>query len=139
MVETPEGLRFPVGLDTSSLRKLMNEAGKPVRGAPGSASAWLAGKDLDKIPEEWGPGRTNRSGVGTRWTDPDNEGNGIRIDRGSAQHSYPTQQVDHVVVRHDGKIIGRDGKPITGSIERNPAEAHIPLTEWLRWSEWWRP
>jgi len=92
-----------------------------------------------KVPGQWGPGSPINKGVGTRWRDPRNPGNGVRIDRGNPKNSQVTQQVDHVVVSVNGKIIGRDGKPIPGSIKQNPELAHIPLTEWRNWKTWDKP
>lgn len=43
-------------------------------------------------------------------------------------------------INSDGKVLGRDGKPIVDS--PNPSkteEAHIPLTDWLNWRKWNRP
>jgi hypothetical protein len=45
--------------------------------------------------------------------------------------------VDHVVVRKDGKVIGRDGKPINGNIKDDPINAHIPLSDYERWKSWY--
>jgi len=92
-----------------------------------------------KVPAQWGPGNPNNKGVGQRWEDPTNPGNGIRIDQGNPTHTFPSQQVDHVIVRVDGKVIGRDGMPINGSIKENAEMAHIPLEEWLRWTSWSYP
>lgn len=92
-----------------------------------------------KVPGGWGAGAPNKKGVGTRWTDPDNAGNGVRVDAGNPANSQVTQQVDHVVVRYNGQVIGRDGRPITGSIANNPSQAHIPLSEWLTWKSWFKP
>jgi len=47
--------------------------------------------------------------------------------------------VDHVVVRKDGKVIGRNGKPIKGSIDEDFDNAHIPLSEYERWKSWCSP
>jgi RHS repeat-associated protein len=91
-----------------------------------------------KVPEDWGPGLPNKKGVGTRWTDPSNPGNGVRIDQGNPDSPLPSQQSDHVVVRNGGRIIGPDGKPIVGSLSENP-QAHIPLSEWLNWTNWNSP
>lgn len=93
----------------------------------------------EKVPPEWGPGNPNKKGVGQRWEDPSNQGNGIRIDQGNPNHSLPSQQQDHVIVRVNGQVIGRDGKPITGSIQDNAEMAHIPLEEWLKWTNWSHP
>jgi hypothetical protein len=139
MAETPEGLRLPAGLDATSLRTLMSEAKDGARGGSLSTTAWLGDADLSKIPAEWGPGRPNSKGIGTRWEDPTDQGNGVRIDKGNPGHKWETQRVDHVIVRHRGKVIGRDGRPVEGAIDEDPISSHIPLSEWLRWTEWWRP
>jgi RHS repeat-associated protein len=92
-----------------------------------------------KLPGSWGSGTPNKKGVGTRWTDPDNPGNGVRVDRGDPNSSFPGQQVDHVIVRRNGNVIGRDGRPISGSIQDNAEMAHIPLGEWQTWESWYKP
>lgn len=92
-----------------------------------------------KLPKEWGDGRRNKSGVGTRWFPPRAPSReGVRVDRGKPDAHWPSQRVDHVVVRHDGEVIGPDGRGIVGRIDENP-QAHIPLTEWLKWRRWWTP
>jgi hypothetical protein len=93
----------------------------------------------DKIPSEWGEGRPNNKGEGRRWEDPNNKGNGVRIDKGDPTNSQPSQQVDHVIVRDGGRVIGSDGKPINGSIKNNPIDAHIPLSDWINWTGWNKP
>lgn len=93
----------------------------------------------EKIPEEWGSGQPNKKKPGWRWQDPMNQGNGVRIDQGNPTSNYPSQQVDHVVVRREGQVIGRNGQPIEGSIRSNPTDAHIPLDEWLQWRTWYAP
>ncbi|GAA4889223.1 putative T7SS-secreted protein [Saccharopolyspora cebuensis] len=93
----------------------------------------------EKLPSEWGDGQANKKGVGQRWEDPDNPGNGVRIDQGNPNNSQATQQVDHVIVRDNGKVIGRDGEPIPGSIKQHPDQAHIPLSEWKQWNSWNQP
>ena len=74
---------------------------------------------------------------GWRWRDPTNKGNGVRIDKGDADSSFPSQQVDHVLIRKAGQVIGKNGQPIAGSIKNSPTEAHIPLDEWLQWQTWY--
>jgi hypothetical protein len=63
----------------------------------------------------------------------------VRIDLGAPGHPLPSQRVDHVIVRVNGQVIDRSGRPITGSIKDNAEIAHIPLNEWKEWSEWFRP
>jgi hypothetical protein len=92
----------------------------------------------DKVPSAWGEGQPNAKGVGQRWTDPNNPGIGIRIDQGNPNSSYPSQQVDHVVVRSGGRVLGPDGSPIEGPLSANP-QAHLPLVDWLGWSSWNAP
>jgi hypothetical protein len=107
------------------------------------ADPWADGKPPEdaqrKVPGEWGEGAPNKKGVGCRWTDPGDRGNGIRIDKGDPNNPQPSQQVDHVVVRRNGKVIGRDGQPIKGSVKDNREQSHIPLSEWEKWRNWYAP
>lgn len=93
----------------------------------------------EKIPDEWGEGKPNKKGVGQRWTDPANPGNGVRIDKGDPNNSNPLQREDHVVVRDNGKVVGRDGEPIPGAKRDHPEQSHIPLREWKQWKSWNHP
>ncbi|GGI76798.1 hypothetical protein GCM10011581_12390 [Saccharopolyspora subtropica] len=106
---------------------------------PAPALPWEDPVVQEKLPDEWGEGRPNNKGVGHRWQDPTNEGNGVRIDQGNPNNSQPTQQVDHVIVRDNGKVIGRDGQPIPGAIRDYPEQSHIPLSEWKTWKQWNHP
>jgi filamentous hemagglutinin len=94
---------------------------------------------IDKIPNEWGESKPNKKKEGFRWTDPENKGNGIRIDKGDPNHRFTNQQVDHVVINYNGKVIGRDGEPIKGSIRNDADNAHISLSEWQNWQNWNSP
>jgi RHS repeat-associated protein len=113
----------------------------PAPAASGAMGAnWEVPQEAkDKIPSEWGEGQPNRKGEGHRWQDPEDKGSGVRIDKGDPENSQPSQQVDHVVVRDKGRVIGNDGQPINGSIKQNPSQAHIPLSDWLNWSSWNKP
>ncbi|WP_433270850.1 hypothetical protein ACQPZF_10960 [Actinosynnema sp. CS-041913] len=99
--------------------------------------SWLPRTAVNKIPETWGLPIANQKGVGLRWFGPNPNSQGVRIDK-AVPGGQPTQQVTHVVVRDGGRILGRDGKPITGSLQQNPT-AHIPLDEWVTWSQWNKP
>jgi len=92
----------------------------------------------EKIPDDWGDPLPNTKSTGLKWEDPNNQGNGVRIDLGNPDSQFPSQQVDHVVVRSNGKILGPDGNPIVGRLAANP-QAHIPLTQWLKWPSWNSP
>lgn len=97
------------------------------------------GRGAAKVPSDWGVGMPNAKGVGTRWYDPlAPKANGVRIDAGNPNSAWPSQQVDHVVVRSEGRILGPDGTPLAGSLKDNP-EAHIPLTDWVNWTTWNSP
>jgi hypothetical protein len=91
-----------------------------------------------KLPEEWTDVLPTRKGVGTRWFGPKRARDGVRVDRGDPNAEKASQQVDHVIVRHRGKVIGPDGRPVPSSIS-DSYESHIPLKEWLKWSTWWTP
>jgi hypothetical protein len=108
--------------------------------ARGGGSEWsVPANATSKFPPSWGEGVPNKKGVGMRWQDPDNLGNGVRIDQGNPNSSQVSQQVDHAVVRYKGQVIGRDGTPIQGSIKQNPVDAHIPLSEYIKWKTWYSP
>lgn len=99
-------------------------------------SKWSAPENVrDRIQKSWGDSKPNKKGVGERWQDPNDKGNGVRVDQGNPMNSQPVQQVDHVLVRSGGKVIGRDGNQIAGSIESNFEKAHIPLTDYVKWKK----
>ena len=91
-----------------------------------------------KVPSAWGEGLGNRKGVGRRWFNPADKGDGIRIDRGVPGSPFLSQQVDHGIVRSGGQIFGPDGKAIVGRL-RDDHRAHIPLSDWLKWTTWKSP
>ena len=131
---------FDRGLDAA--RNSFRFAGRLGRGAwlwTQLRTFWVAiPKNVkQRIPANW-TRKNNKSGVGFRWVDPKNEGNGIRIDKGNPNVSLPSQQVDHVVIRYGGKIRGPDGNPIKGPLSENP-QAHIPLEEYRKWDNWYQP
>ncbi|MFD5696466.1 pre-toxin TG domain-containing protein [Streptomyces lasiicapitis] len=106
--------------------------------ATGKVDGWLSRKAYDKVPSSLKEYELiNRKGAGYRWND--GKGNGVRIDKGEPSNPQKYQQVDHVVINSGGKIIGRDGKVIGGSIKDNPRAAHIPVDEWVKWKAWNKP
>ncbi|HNT78705.1 MAG TPA: hypothetical protein PKH77_27160, partial [Anaerolineae bacterium] len=105
-----------------------------------ASESFRDGLNTDKVPESWGPGNPTKKGIGWRWWDPNNpSGNRIEIDQGNPLVSNPTQQVDHVRINHNGSVIGCDGVPIVGSIQDNWEKAHIPYSEWVKWTTWFKP
>ena len=121
-------------------RDASNEKPQSDGGSSSSATEW-DGKRLaaDKVPADWGDGRPNGKGVGWRWQNPNYKGDGVRVDRGNPDSSYPSQREDHVIVNSRGNVIGLDGQPIDGSIDEDAVNAHIPLQDWLKWSSWNKP
>ncbi|MFI0262549.1 pre-toxin TG domain-containing protein [Streptomyces sp. NPDC017056] len=106
--------------------------------ATGKIDGWLSRQAWDKVPGHLKSfEKSTNKGVGYRWNN--GKGDGVRIDKGNPNNSQVIQQVDHVVINSGGKVIGRDGKPISGSIKDNPDDAHIPLSEWVKWREWNKP
>ncbi|MFF6998541.1 RHS repeat-associated core domain-containing protein, partial [Streptomyces sp. NPDC008313] len=107
-------------------------------GSSGSATpSWIPEKASSKVPESLGEGKATKKGVGWRWND--GKGNGVRIDKGNLNNSQEYQQVDHVVINSGGRIIGRDGEPVSGDIKSNAYQSHIPLSEWVKWKSWNSP
>ena len=96
----------------------------------------------DKVPDFLGEGRPNQTGVGVRWHNKYGK-DGVRIDRGDPTSKWPSQKVDHVRITKDGKAIGLDGQPIppTSSAPKpsQTEEAHIPLSDWVQWIDWYKP
>ncbi len=113
-----------------------------------SLGAFVVGEDLwsvpqaavDKIPKGWSFS-ANNSGVGYRWFGPKNSA--IRIDKGTPGVGHSSQHVDHVRVTTPAGVLGRDGKVIPPTAAQpkpaSTADAHIPLSEWLKWASWDSP
>lgn len=77
----------------------------------------------------------NRRGDGSRFQDPADKRNRVRVDRGNPDHKLPSQRSDHVVEQRNGKTVDGDGKPIEPTAEnprptRTP-EVHIPWKDWF--------
>ena len=73
---------------------------------------WVSGEVRPpNIPDTW-VGRAVDPGQAWRWFDPDNPGNSVTIHRGDPLSAEPSKREGYVVVRVDGRLIGRDGKPV---------------------------
>ncbi|MGW3252455.1 RHS repeat-associated core domain-containing protein [Streptomyces fungicidicus] len=99
-----------------------------------------------KIPSGWsGPNMTKKyrkdmNKPGFVWRAPKGQ-DSVRIDKGDPNSVHATQQVDHVVINSGGRIVGRGGVllPPNARLQDYPVEAHIPLSEWQKWSNWNAP
>jgi RHS repeat-associated protein len=128
-----------IGSIVKGLGALKSKAKSLVSSLTSNVARWSVPKSVTKkLPSNWSS-KPNKKGIGTRWQDPNNPGNGVRIDKGNPNHSLSSQKVDHVVVRRNGKVIGRDGKAIQGSVKNNAEQAHIPLSEYKSWNSWDSP
>ena len=96
---------------------------------------------IKKIPRSWSLLPNKKTGSGLRFSDPVASGNknGVRFDIGDPKSAFESQRVDHVIVRYNGKVIGRDGKPLSRAIKEDPLRAHIPLAEYVKWKTWYSP
>ena len=93
-----------------------------------------------KIPSSWGKGRPTRKGGGTRWSDPSNPNNSVRIDPANPNSPFPSQRQPHVIVNSNGRVVGKYGPlPPNSRIKDFAKEAHISLDEWLKWPQWNSP
>jgi hypothetical protein len=123
---------------TRVLRSVMSGGVKVAPPIKAVTTKHLWSQGAAKVPTDWGFGTANSKLNGVRWTDPDDPGNGIRIDIAEPSSPWPSQQVEHVVVRSGGNVLGPDGQPVVGAIKQNP-QAHIPLEDWINWKDWNRP
>ncbi|MCC8484214.1 MAG: hypothetical protein LN561_06750 [Rickettsia endosymbiont of Labidopullus appendiculatus] len=64
-------------------------------------------KLVEKVPGEFGVTNYNKKMDGLRWK---KGGDSIRIDRGDPSAKYVTQQVDHVAISYNGKVVDNTGK-----------------------------
>jgi hypothetical protein len=59
----------------------------------------------------------NKKGIGSRFQDPNDKGNRVRVDKGNPKHELPSQQKDHVVEQKNGKTVDKDpgGRPTSST------------------------
>lgn len=137
-------LTLPAGLGVKSTQLGFKTGQYLLRNAalklPSGTGLKVSNKTISKFPESFNPPLPNRKGSeGFRWSDSKNKGNNVRIDKGNINNSQSRQRIDHVIVNSNGKVIGRNGKPIEGSIKQNWDQAHIPLKEYEKWKTWNSP
>jgi hypothetical protein len=68
--------------------------------------------------------RPSDDNLGTKYTDPENAGNEVRIMQGNPRSPYSTSQNPYVRWMNNGQWF--DG---TGNVTKDLGEAHIPLSE----------
>ncbi len=78
-------------------------------------------KDLKQSP--------SNKGEGSRYRDPKNPHNEVRVQKGKPEVSNPSKQKDYVKWKRNGQWLDKDGKPIPGRDARESPEAHIPIED----------
>ncbi|MCC8399130.1 MAG: hypothetical protein LN563_00880, partial [Rickettsia endosymbiont of Platyusa sonomae] len=73
---------------------------------------WSQLSDLTKkVPGEFGVAIPNKKNIGLRWQMQDKDGmHNIRIDKADLFAKHSTQQVDHVAISYNGKVVDNTGK-----------------------------
>jgi len=113
-------------------------AGTAVRTGAAAYRAYRFERRLEKVREKLGGWKEepNSKKTGSRFQDPDNKGNRVRVDKGDPNHDLPRQKVDHVVEQKGGKTIDESGQEIKPTPDApkptHTPEAHVPLDEWLK-------
>lgn len=74
----------------------------------------------------------NEKGTGSRFQDPADKGNRVRVDKGDPDHGLPSQRGDHVVEQKGGQTVDKSGTPIDAPKPASTPEAHIPPPDWLK-------
>jgi len=73
------------------------------------------------VPKNWTE-KPSRKGDGTKWQDPENPHNSVRVMKGQPGNTNPGQQQDYIVIRKNGQTLDRLGSP-----SEDPAAIHIPV------------
>ena len=97
---------------------------------------WKPGPGLiARVPNGWiGPDISDKNS--RRWFDRTNKGNSLRMDGGNPSHTLPSQQVDHIVIQCNGRLLTHAGIPSVHPKPRTDPDVHIPATDWLTWGNW---
>lgn len=77
------------------------------------------------LPHEWRIVGTRGNG-GTRYYDPSNPGNSVRVMQGSPNSPFPNSQAPYVRWQRNGQPLDINGNPLPSA---NVPEAHIPLDQ----------
>jgi len=99
-------------------------------------NTWIPPEEaLDKVPDFLGEGQHNKKRNGFRWLTK-HGANQVRIDKGNPTADHPHEQVDHVRINKDGKMMDWEGNLLPAGTTNNIPEVHIPLSDWLKWKSW---
>ncbi len=76
------------------------------------------------VPKDWVQ-KPSDKGEGTKYVDPKNIHNEVRIQKGKPEVSNPSQQQDYIKWKLDGQWLDKNGNPVSGS----SPESHIPVEQ----------
>jgi hypothetical protein len=76
------------------------------------------------VPENW-TARESDTGGGTKFTDPANQHNSVRVMPGDPNSPYPNSQGPYVRVLRNGKYLDNNGNVVS----KTSPEGHIPLNQ----------
>ncbi|MBY0406768.1 MAG: hypothetical protein K2Q01_03690 [Rickettsiales bacterium] len=109
-------------------REKVGEEGATVEPAPKPTNEPLFERP-EGVPKEWKQMPADKQ-QGTKYIDPKNSHNDVRIQKGNPSSPYPLQREDYVRWKKDGRWLDKNGKPST-----DPKQTHIPLEEFKFISE----
>lgn len=98
-----------------------------VRGGGNPVGMALASAIPAFIPKGWIEKPSNK-GTGTKYVDPKNPHNSVRLEPAKPGSSNPGQQRDYMVVTKNGQTLDANGNPVS----RQSLESHIPQGTELR-------
>lgn len=77
------------------------------------------------VPENWRQA-PSKKGEGTKFSDPKNAGNEVRVQKGVPNSRWENQRRDYVRWKHNKRWLDKNGKP-----SNDPAETHIPFDQFI--------
>jgi len=113
------GVRTTVDLRLNNAANALGLSTRGLRPLPGTRVR------PDGIPDNWRITGTDSPG-GTRYYDPSNRGNSVRVTQGSPNSPYPNSQAPYVRWQQNGKPLDRFGNKLPSA---NDPAAHIPLDD----------
>jgi len=106
-------------------RAARDAARKPKPSPPSKPAPGDIFKRPKDVPENWRQAPSNK-GEGTKFVDPKNKNNDVRIQKGNPDSIWENQRRDYVRWQRNGRYLDKNGKP---SVDR--AETHIPLDQFI--------